>query len=328
MPDPNKWFTKAIHNYYIKCQRVYCQNNNIEYSSKNYIYSLGPFNNFYNISNEIKNISIIIKDILDNGSCKIPNKTITYKKCDILFKSSDKKNILAKYINSLSEKLYDELIKVSTNIINILEKDLQTYLLPYNYAIYRNLEINSDIIKNNSKIFGNGAWNFHCDHDPPFKIKVFTYLNDINENKAPFEIIYNLNKQLYPKLIPYGNSLWSWGVVDVSYKSNDNESNKNPYFLEKNKKVYPINPNTRIPKGTINKLLKNGYIKKKILGKKGTMFPTQTGLIHKANIANEGYRDILVLECVPSLQKIDKSNYKKYFQSNIDTKTFYKELIS
>ena len=104
MPDPNKWFTKAIHNYYIKCHRIYYKENNIEYNSpKDYIYSLGPFNNIYDISNKIENISIIIKDILDNCSCKIPNKTITYKKCDILFKSSDKKNILAKYINSLSE---------------------------------------------------------------------------------------------------------------------------------------------------------------------------------------------------------------------------------
>ena len=72
--------------------------------------------------------------------------------------------------------------------------------------------------------------------------------------------MYNPKKKLYPKLIPSGNSLWSWGIVDVSY---DNENNKNPYFLRKNKKVYPINPNTRIPKDTINKLLKEGYIKKK-----------------------------------------------------------------
>ena len=54
------------------------------------------------------------------------------------------------------------------------------------------------------------------------------------------------------------------------------------------------------------------------------MFACQTGLIHKANIGIDGYRDILVLECVPSLYKIDETNYKI---QNMDTREFYKNLV-
>ena len=58
------------------------------------------------------------------------------------------------------------------------------------------------------------------------------------------------------------------------------------------------------------------------------MFPTQTGLIHKANVPKEGYRDILVLECVPCMFKIDETNFDKYFKQEIDTVKFYKELLN
>lgn len=315
MPDPWKWFTKDIDEYYKKCQLIFNSSSN-----ENIIYKLGPMNNSYNILELIDEFSNDVKDIFDNSPNNIkPNEIINYNGLKIKYKSYDKKNIIAKYIIELNDKYYNYIKNISLKVIRILENDLNVYLNPYNYVLYRNLKIENSLIKNIN--FGIGAWVFHCDHDPPFKIKVFIYLNDIDENRAPFEIIYHSEKKMYPKMIPYGKNEWSWGLVNINYC----EKNQKPYFLNSSfKNVYLINPNTRIPDNIINKLEKDGFIRKKIVGKKGTMFACQTGLIHKANIGIDGYRDILVLECVPSLYKIDENNYKI---QNMDTREFYKNLV-
>ena len=65
MPDPNKWFTQKIHNYYKKCQEIYVKDKNIG-EINNYIYRMGPFTNFYDISNKTSKLYNIIKDIFDN----------------------------------------------------------------------------------------------------------------------------------------------------------------------------------------------------------------------------------------------------------------------
>jgi hypothetical protein len=315
MPDPWKWFTKDINEYYKKCQLIFNSTCN-----ENIIYKLGPMNNSYNILELIDEFSNDVKDIFDNSPNNInPNEITNYNGLKIKYKSSDKKNIIAKYIIGLNDKYYDYIKNISLKVIRILEKDLNVYLNPYNYVLYRNLKIENSLIKNIN--FGIGSWVFHCDHDPPFKIKVFIYLNDIDENKAPFEIIYHPEKKMYPKMIPYGKNEWSWGLTNINY----NQKLSDPYFLKNNfSNVYLINPNTRIPDKTLQQLKNDGFIKKKIIGKKGTMFACQTGLVHKANIGIDGYRDILVLECVPSSYKIDETNYKI---QNMDTIEFYKNLL-
>ena len=45
--------------------------------------------------------------------------------------------------------------------------------------------------------------------------KIIIYLNDVTEKTAPFEILYNSKTKSYPKLVPYGNTQWSWKVIDV-----------------------------------------------------------------------------------------------------------------
>ena len=141
---------------------------------------------------------------------------------------------------------------------NEREKDLNIYINPYNFHLYRNLQINKNLIT--SKSCGDGAWQFHCDHVPPFTFKVFIYLTDVDENKAPFEIIYHPKKNIYPKLIPYGHRLWSWGLININYTDKLTE----PYFQKKNfSNVYLINPNTRIPYKTLQKLKNDDLLKKK-----------------------------------------------------------------
>ena len=320
MPDPWGFFSENMHNYYNKCLQIYAKENKIVNDNEYKIYNLGPINNSYNVLNQIQDFSNTVKNIFDQSpNNKKPNEVIKFEDIEIKYKSSDNKLIIAKYITKLNNELYNFIKQISLDVISILEKDLHIYLNPYNFVLYRNLIINKNLINNNS--FGSGAWKYHCDHDPPFKIKVFIYLNDVDENKAPFEIIYHPEKKLYPKMIPYGKNEWSWGLTNINF----NHKLSEPYFLKNNfSNVYIINPNTRIPDKTLQQLKNDGFIKKIIIGKKGTMFACQTGLIHKANIGIDGYRDILVLECVPSLYKIDETNYKI---QNMDTREFYKNLV-
>ena len=78
-------------------------------------------------------------------------------------------------------------------------------------------------------------------------------------------------------------------------------------------------------KNTINKLLVNGYKRKKIIGEKGTCVVFQTGLIHRANIGIDNHRDVLSLECRPTHFKI--KNHKEYFlNEKFSQKNFDKQI--
>lgn len=320
MPDPHNFFDIKVHDYYLKCINIYLKDNNIKTKTDYSIYKLGPINKNYNVFSLIDNFSIKIKDIFDKSPNHVkPGSIIKYNNFEINYKTYDNKIIIAKYLLKLNKFLHSNIEHIALKIIRILEKDLNVYLNPYNFVLYRNLKINKELINDNS--FGTGAWNYHCDHDPPFKIKIFIYLNDIDENKAPFEIIYHPEKKIYPKMIPFGKELWAWGLINVNFDQNIDK----PYFTNTNnlQNVLIINPNTRVPKDIIQKLEKEGFIKKKIIGKKGTMFACQTGLVHKANVGIDGYRDILVIQCVPSTYKINKSNINL---NNKDSKLFYENL--
>ncbi len=330
MPDPWGYFSTNMHNYYDRCLKIYEKENKKVNNNQYVIYNLGPINNTYNVLSEISEIqdfSNKVTTIFDKTpNNQKPGARIKFENVKINYRSSDKKLILTKKFVELNDELFRYVKKISLKVISILEKDLNIYINPYNFQLYRNLQINKNLITSTS--FGNGAWKYHCDHDPPFKFKVFIYLTDVDENKAPFEIIYHPKKNIYPKMIPYGNNDWSWGLININYTDKLTE----PYFQKKKfSNVYLINPNTRIPDKTLQKLKNDGFIKKKITGKKGTMIACQAGLVHRANIGIDGYRDLLIIECVPSLYKINENNciiqnIDKTL-NGIDILKFYKNLV-
>ena len=259
MLDPFGLFSTNMHNYYNKCLKIY-ENENKKVNNNQYgIYNLGPINNTYNVLSEIQDFSNKITTIFDNTpNNQNPNEIIKFDDVKIKYHSSDKKIILAKKFVELNDELFQYVKNFSLKVISILEKDLNIYINPYNFHLYRNLQINKNLIT--SKSCGDGAWQFHCDHVPPFTFKVFIYLTDVDENKAPFEIIYHPKKNIYPKLIPYGHRLWSWGLININYTDKLTE----PYFQKKNfSNVYLINPNTRIPYKTLQKLKNDDLLKKK-----------------------------------------------------------------
>ena len=321
MPDPNKWFTKKYHEYYIKCKLNYSN----EVSNNYIIYYLTPINTRFNTENIILDFSNEIKIIFDNIDINNFKEQYKYKDNIINPKYKDNKNIYSLYLQPEKE-LLDKLKLIILNITEILAKKYNTYLLPFNYSIYRNTNFNNipNTWKERIKFCkANGSWIWHCDHDSPIIFKTFIYLNDIDEKKAPFEIMYNKYKNSVVKMVPFGESLWSWGLVEVNIDNND----ELPYYLQDLSKMkkFNINPNTRVPIETIQELEKLGYEKVKITGKKGTMFSFQNTLIHTANFSEEEYRDVLVIEYMPSLFEINKDNFDKYFK--VSKEELYKQFF-
>ena len=319
MPDPYKWFTKKYHDYYRKCQNSYSLSN----QNNNNIYYLTPINTKFNVENIINKLSLKIKNIFD---C-IDNSTFKekyYYNDNIISSKHKDKNIYALYLKS-EKNLLNNIKEIILNITKILEEKYKIYLIPFSYVVYRNV-IPKNIPKTwyeRTNMIENSAWIWHCDHDSPIIFKTFIYLNDIDEKRAPFEILYNKQKNSVVKMVPYGDSLWSWKLVEVNIDNND----ELPYYLQDLSKIkkFNINPNTRVPIETIQELEKLGYEKVKITGKKGSIFSFQNTLIHTANFAEEEYRDVLVVEYMPSPFQINKDNFDKYFK--IPKEELYKQFI-
>lgn len=325
MPDPFNYFTLDKHNYYLKCKKIYSEQNKICNENMKNIYTCSSLNIKYDFSNIISKFSEKIKFIFDNVPKNIqPEKKINILDFRIRAHTGNNKFILAYYLEKLNDNLFNDVKNISIKTVRTLEKDFKIYLNPYNFVIYRNIKVNKKNIKSNT--FGGSSWRYHCDNDSPIKIKVFIYLNDVNEMNGPFEILCNLEKNLLPKLIPFGNKEWDWGVVDVNQNDNDEE----PYYIKKYKtdEVVKILPNTRVNEDTIKILESKGYNRLKITGEKGMMFPCQVGLIHRANISEKGYRDLLCLECIVSEHKIDDKNFTMTNDRNINLENdIYKKIF-
>lgn len=315
MPDPYKWFTVKFHNYYRKCHVEYCSELDKQ-MNKDIIYYLNPLNSLFNINSIVDNFSNIIKTIFDNAENNLKRDEFSLDNNVILPKIYNG-NLVAIYLKTPNDIIFSYLKEILLNVTSILEDKYNTYLLPYNFAIYRNFKLNNipKTWEERIKYLKNdGAWIWHCDHDSPIKFKVFIYLNDIDEKRAPFEILFNKNKNSVIKMVPYGDGLWSWKLVEVKIDNSDEA----PYFLKDLSKLkkFNINSNTRVPIETINELEKLGYEKIKITGKKGSIFAFQNNLVHTANFAEEEYRDVLVIEYIPSLFKINNNNFDEYFMKS------------
>lgn len=311
MPDPYNFFNNNIHNYYKKCISKYLKETNKETNKEinNNIYYITPLNNKFNFENIIIKLSEIVSEIFNYSQNYVNKNEILYNNNIVKPKSYNNNDILSLNITQINDNLKNEAENVISNIKSILEEKYNSYLELSSYYIFRTLEQNEKLIEllnsNYSeleKITNNKAnWLWHCDNTSPICFKVFIYLNDVDSNNAPFEILYNKKKNSIVKMIPYGTNLWSWKLIEVNINSND----EIPYFLQNSSLIEKcnINPNTRIPIKTINELEKKGYEKFKITGKRGTTFCFQHLMVHKANFGFKNYRDVLLLEFFPSLNK-------------------------
>lgn len=240
--------------------------------------------NVYNFDYKVIDNEENFKEFFDTDYTQykncIENISKIFTKFEADYKTTDKK--------IFARRLDFSQIKNNTKLLN----DLYDSTLPgieknvYNSNIkiidldsYQNTVCNSD-----KKI---SSWLWHFDNHPNEFIKMMIYLTDVDENSGPIEFIVDENNN--------GCKLKSDRIEKKDFfnrkKWDDPKYFKNQY-----------NGN-RIGEKDIEKLLKEGYKKKKILGKKGTIILFSENLIHRANHATKNHRNIINTVLSPSINK-------------------------
>jgi hypothetical protein len=110
------------------------------------------------------------------------------------------------------------------------------------------------------------SWIWHYDNHPREVLKVMIYLSDVTAATAPFE---------------YLRSSASGAPV-------------------LGRPLAPLYGNSRIPDSTIDDYLRNGGESRVVTGPAGTMVVFDSNVIHRANLARDGHRDVLVLQLRPA----------------------------
>lgn len=112
---------------------------------------------------------------------------------------------------------------------------------------------------------------FHSDRHYEDTVRMIIYMNDVNEDNAPFE--YLLHKE--------------------TKKTCRIKTADHPLYTK----------NGRIPEELLQNYLNQGYERIKVIGKKGTIILFDSKIIHKANTPKIGSRIVLILPIRPSLGK-------------------------
>lgn len=165
----------------------------------------------------------------------------------------------------------------TVHLKNCLELDglneLASFLLPQ----IESLIYNSPLIVDNVSMFRRlpsplpefSSILWHSDNHFEGVIKIMFYLNDVGEKQAPFEYLRH---------------------------------SKNGEPVHVKPKMPQFYPQGRVPEKVIETYKKNGYEAHKVIGPKYTMLVFDDKVIHKGNYAEEGYRDVLVLQLKPSIK--------------------------
>ena len=111
---------------------------------------------------------------------------------------------------------------------------------------------------------------WHSDNHHEGIMKIMLYLNDVSEAQAPFEFLRHTETKKPPRVV----------------------GSRPPRY-----------PGSRVPKAVIDAYLQNGYERFKATGKKGTILLFDNKIIHKGNHAQVGYRDALVLQLKPAIER-------------------------
>lgn len=140
-----------------------------------------------------------------------------------------------------------------------------------------------------------GSLMWHYDNHPKEVIKIMVYLNDVDEDTAPFEIIRNKETKQALKMETHRISHKSW------------------------KKTA-----SRCSEPFIRDQVENGYEKYKILGSPGTVCIFDNNIVHRANPAKKRPRNVVVFMAKPIGVSRKPDNYisKEHTGTNWHEDTF------
>jgi hypothetical protein len=108
------------------------------------------------------------------------------------------------------------------------------------------------------------SWLWHYDNHPTEVLKLMIYLTDVTDERAPLEYV------------------------------GDAATGK-PWMF----KPLPLLGNSRVPSSDVDASLKNGFARFRLVGPSGTMILFDDNLVHRATVATEGFRDVLVFQIRP-----------------------------
>lgn len=128
------------------------------------------------------------------------------------------------------------------------------------------------------------SWLWHYDNNPKEAVKLLLYLTDVEEDTGPFELLEQ----------------------DGDYVKMETSRTGYDHWLP------PYIPQSRIPKHMIGNLIMQGYEETKIVGPKGTALFFDNNIIHKANIPTHSYRDVVIFNIKPTLNKLSSYISKEY----------------
>jgi len=162
-----------------------------------------------------------------------------------------------------------ELEIIASSILPSLEKNVfNSYIHLSAIHAYRNIQTPAKPVS---------SWLWHYDNNPKEAVKVLIYLTDVGEKNAPFELLQN-DAGEHIKMETSRTGYNHWGPAYV--------------------------PQSRIPPDMMEKFRKLGYKEHKITGPAGTILFFDNNIVHRANIPEEGYRDVVILNIRPTMDKI------------------------
>jgi len=112
------------------------------------------------------------------------------------------------------------------------------------------------------------SWLWHYDNYPREIVKVMIYLSDVTDGTAPFEYLRSERR---------GQAL-------------------------RGRPLAPGYGNGRFDDQAMAAFMARGCIAERVVGASGTMMVFDTNVVHRANLAEAGHRDVLVLQVRPALQ--------------------------
>ena len=250
--------------YYINCQKMFPGNESISNLKDFGVLVISPT---LNENEDILKLPSNYLKLVDSLASKVNHAYQNKENCYFQknFQSAD---LILKLKDSFQ---FSEIHDLANLILPQIETSIfGSYVHVMRQLIYRNQAVKNPELST--------SWIWHYDNHPNEVIKIFIYLNDVDENTAPFEYLVDPDDN-FVKIQPSRTGPEHWTGQEKW-------------------------PEDRVPDSVLKEYLEKGYKTKKITGPKGTMFIFSQNVLHRANVAKNNPRTVAVFYLKPSETKL------------------------